>query len=182
MTNSNPPRRSLLSRLGIGTAIVGAIVAVVVSWTGIGDWRPFCGLTATCPAQPSSLPRELSPGSPVSVIWTGEGDRVKASWDAVDDASLDHYVVNIIALYPESFRIDAGYRIGQELETSREINPASDSMHWFEMRDEALSLTADQTWQVCVTGYRAIPEGAYIEEYEIAGSERCSDAFVLPHE
>ncbi len=180
--NSSARRSSWARRWGLPAALVGALVAVVIGWTGIGDWRPLCGLTGTCrtPGSQAPVPRELSAGSPVSVVWSGAGDAVVAEWDPVDDPTLDHYVVNIVALYPQSFTVDAGYRDGEQLLTSRELNPASDSVHRFETNGEPLTLTADQTWQVCVTGYRPIPEGEYIDEYEIQGSERCSDPFAIP--
>lgn len=76
--------------------------------------------------------------------------------------------------------MDAGYRDGEQLLTSRELNPASDAVHRCQTNGEPLTLTADQTWQVCVTGYRPIPEGEHIDDYEIQGSEQCSDPFTIP--
>jgi hypothetical protein len=166
----------------VGTAALGAAVSTAFGWTGVGDWRPFCGLVSSCTATASHAPnmRELAPDSPVSVVWSGVGDRVVAHWDALTAPELDHYVVNIVALYPKSFTVDAGYRDGQQLDTSRELNPASDSVHRFETNGNRLTLPRDQTWQVCVAGYRAIPMGADISRYEIPKSERCSDPFVIP--
>lgn len=116
----------------------------------------------------------------MTVVWAGIGDEVQATWEAQTDPELDHYIVDIVALYPQTFRIDAGYRDGEQLNTTRRLNPASDSVHRFEVNGDPLSLSPDQTWQVCVRGFRAIPEGAYVEEYEIDGSERCSDPFAIP--
>lgn len=177
----SPAPRDFWRRLGLGAALVGALVSIVLGWTGIGDWRPLCGLTNNCPEPSTGVARNLSPDSPVAVIWTGEGDTVEATWDAVSDPELDHYAVDIVGLYPETFRIDAGYRLGEELETSRTLNPASDTVRRFEISGDALTLTPQQTWQICVTASRAVPDDAYVEEeYEIQGSERCSDPFALP--
>jgi hypothetical protein len=179
-----PPRRAKRwwRRLGLREAIVGTVVAVIIGWTGVGDWHPFCGIGGTCAAEGSQRPgaRELSPDSPVSVVWSGTGDRVVAHWDALSDPELDHYVVNIVALYPKSFTVDAGYRDGQQLETSRELNPASDAVHRFETNGDPLTLTSNQTWQVCVVGYRATPMGVDVKGYEIQKSEKCSDPFAIP--
>jgi hypothetical protein len=34
----------IVKSLGIGAAIF----TLVLGWAGIGDWRPFCGLTNSC--------------------------------------------------------------------------------------------------------------------------------------
>lgn len=36
----------------VGVAITGALVAVVIGWTGIDDWRPFCDVFRWCVASP----------------------------------------------------------------------------------------------------------------------------------
>lgn len=184
VSSSNSPNGggSIAKRLGLGTAVVGAIVAVVISWTGIGDLRPFCGVSHTCAATPSKAPtaRPLSPGSPLTVVWPGTGDQVVAHWAPVNDPDLDHYQVNIVALYPESFTIDAGYRDGEQLETSRTVNPASDSIQRYKSNDDPLTLSKDQTWQLCAVGYRSVPMGADAAKYEIQGSGQCSDPFSIP--
>jgi hypothetical protein len=70
--------------------------------------------------------------------------------------------------------------VGEELETTRQLNPASDAVRRVEQNGKPPAPIPDQTWQVCVTAFRAIPPGARGEEYEIPGSERCSDPFRIP--
>ncbi len=59
-------KRHLIAVISIVTvAVVGAIVAIVIGWTGVGDWRPLCDAFNWCvgpsQASPDDSPPSTSP-------------------------------------------------------------------------------------------------------------------------
>jgi hypothetical protein len=105
----------------VGVALAGALVAVVIGWTGIGDWRPFCDGFRWCVASPqesydgSSDPSvQLSPNPPSPLAATPSPT---VSQMLVSDRPTEYLAQGTLTLSEASsslvgdwgFRVSTGY-------------------------------------------------------------------------
>lgn len=166
---------------GIITAIV---IPFVMSWTGLMDLRLGGGNpnppATQAPPDTATSPRTLAADSPVTVVWTGAGDTIEVSWQAIDDPELHHYWAQVYGLDPVVEDYDIGYRFGEELRTTATTNPRAELNDDLAGEGSSQRVPRDQTWKICVTGMRDTPGGVDITPYIIAGTERCSDPFTIP--
>lgn len=173
--------------------LVFLILGTPLAWSGLNDWRPFrSGGNVAEPAEGATpgesgtttsggvVPQMLTPDSPVKVRWLGTGDTLEVSWGIIDDPELDHYSVNVYALYPIEDDYNVGYRFGEELRLTDTTSPISEMNEHFAQQGDTSRVTAGQSWRICVQGMRETPGGVSITPYIIVGSNRCSDIFTIP--
>lgn len=173
-----------------------ALVALVVAWLGLNDWRlpgayrpphtdteavSTTDTTTTGPAPSRTVAaRVLSGSSPVRVTWLGQGEALKVTWNDMSYPDLDSYSVDVYGLAPEQTWYNVGYREDTKLASTRTIHPLAETRVRYAETDKPTNVGPDETWRICVTGMRSVPAGAAVEPYEIDGSKKCSDPFVVP--
>lgn len=119
----------------VGVALTGALVAVVVGWTGIGEWRPFCDGFRWCVASPqksddsSSDPSvQPSPNPPSPLAATPSPT---ASQMLVSDQPTEYLARGTLTLSEGSSSVvhDWGFRVstGYIFDTYAQIRASTDA-------------------------------------------------------
>lgn len=119
----------------VGISVVGALVAVAVGWTGIGDWRPFCDGFRWCVASPqdsydgSSDPSvQLSPNLPSPLATTPSPTVLQV---LVSDRPTEYLAQGTLTLSKASSSLvgDRGFRVstGYIFDTFARISASTDS-------------------------------------------------------
>ena len=119
----------------VGVALIGTLVAVVVGWTGIGDWRPFCDGFRWCVASQqesedglddSGVPPSPNPPSPVAAT-----PSPTASQTLVSDQPTEYLARGTLTLSEGSSSLidDWGLRVstGYVYETFARISASTDA-------------------------------------------------------
>lgn len=176
--------------------LLAAIVGLMITWLGLNDWRlsgayrpsqtsTLVGMTTeTTTGGPgpsgSEAARVLSGSSPVKVTWLGQGEALKVTWGDMSYPDLDHYSVDVYGVAPEQTWYNVGYREDTKLASTRTIHPLAETRVRYAETDKPTAVGPDETWRICATGMRRVPAGAAVSPYEIDGSKKCSDPFVVP--
>lgn len=174
----------------VALASLGVLVALVLTWLGVNDWRipghaPSGTPSSTTMPSPDNTPSKgegavLASDSPVKVRWLGRGDAIDVTWDAMNYPGLHSYDLQIFGVSPLETWYSEGYRLGEELRTSATTYPVAETNEKFADLGSQDRVTKEETWRVCVTGMKEVPLGVPIAPYVITGSKQCSDLFVLP--
>lgn len=166
-----------------GASLAIAVIVLLVGdnlldW-GRGSPQPSSSSSTTNSAEPGSKGRILSDG-PVRVLWTGDGETLNVTWDAMTYENLDHYSVDVYGVAPEDTWVNDGYRRGEELDRFRVIHPLADTKIYYQTVGKETKVGPGETWRICVTGRAPSPKSDPSRVVEIEGSRRCSDTFAIP--
>ncbi len=169
-------------RFEILLAAAGVLVALVLAWSGINDWRlPFAAPPTAEPAPEQAAGRMLAADSPVRVRWIGAADALEVTWSAMDHPDLAWYSVDVHGVSPVQTWYNAGYRPGEELVTQTTVYPATETNEYYAQWGRAERVDGgNEVWRICVTGMKPVPADADVDEFAIDGAEICSDLFTLP--
>lgn len=107
-------------------------------------------------------------------------DGVEVTWRPIADSRLDHYSVDVEAVYPVSYKYNVPRSPQEVIKTSERIYPKSELNKLLEESDREERVEDGQIWRVCVTGMLETPLGVDITSFIIENSESCSEDFVIP--
>ena len=171
--------------------LVGALLAAVISWLGLNDWRfPWVHHRSTS-SQDSrgdngSAGGESGSGhgtdggltAPVRITKVGDGG-VDVNWSVVHNKNLHGYDLYVTAVRPVEYEYGVPRYRGDRDVTQR-IYPQNYLNKALKEAADPRRVKAGQVWHVCVEGMKDMPLNVPIDKYIIPGTKACSPDFTLP--
>lgn len=159
--------------------ILGALLALLLTWLGLNDWRfPFVTTAPSSSSPASSTTHSAGLTGPIQITKMS-GGAVDIRWSVVANPELRGYDVTVTAVRPVKYEYGVPRYAGDSDVTERHYPAEYLNKALAEAKDPR-RVESGQVWYVCVQGMRETPLNVPIDPYIIPGTKACSDEFATP--